>query len=132
MFITKECDYAVRIVRALHDGEKKTVQEICEMEQIPKPYTYKILKKLENNKIVDIYRGAEGGYVLALPVSELTLLDVFKAVEGDSPITACLQDNFECPKNSNGNSCRVHTEFDAIQTMMIKSLERKTLAELFK
>ena len=30
MYITRECDYAVRVVRALSDGNRASVNEICE------------------------------------------------------------------------------------------------------
>ena len=47
MLITRECDYAVRVVRALADGRRMSVGEICEKEFITAPFAYKILKKLQ-------------------------------------------------------------------------------------
>ena len=47
MLITRECDYAVRIVRALADGEKLCVSRICEKEALTSAFVYKILKKME-------------------------------------------------------------------------------------
>ena len=34
MLITRECDYAVRIVRALAGGEKLCVNQVCEKEEL--------------------------------------------------------------------------------------------------
>ena len=48
MLITRECDYGVRIVRALAKGEKMCVNQICEKEDLTPAFVYKILKKLEN------------------------------------------------------------------------------------
>ena len=47
MFITRECDYAVRVVRALKGTRKLSVNEICEKEDITAPFAYKILNKLQ-------------------------------------------------------------------------------------
>ena len=47
MFITRECDYAVRVIRALAGESRLSVSEICEKESITAPFAYKILKKLQ-------------------------------------------------------------------------------------
>ena len=64
MLITRECDYAVRIVRALAGGEKLCVNQICEKEDLTPAFVYKILKKLEKKEIVKSFRGSNGGYAL--------------------------------------------------------------------
>ena len=44
MFITRECDYAVRVLRALAGETRLSVNEICDREAITAPFAYKILK----------------------------------------------------------------------------------------
>ena len=56
MFITRESDYAMRVVRALMGETRLSVSEICEREAITAPFAYKILKKLQNAGIVEGYR----------------------------------------------------------------------------
>ena len=52
MLFTKECDYAIRIMRALSSGELISVSRVCEMEHLPSAMTYqkagkvRIFKKL--------------------------------------------------------------------------------------
>ena len=46
MIITKETDYALRILRVLMDGEKHSVAEMSETELIPNQFAYQILRKL--------------------------------------------------------------------------------------
>ena len=46
MIITKETDYALRILRVLLDGEKHSVAEMSETEFIPNQFAYQILRKL--------------------------------------------------------------------------------------
>ena len=73
MFITRECDYAVRVVRALWGESRLSVSDICEKEAITAPFAYKILKKLQKAEIVKGYRGVHGGYSLNRGLDELTL-----------------------------------------------------------
>ena len=56
MTMTRESDYAVRIMRALSHGSLKTVKEICGEEAIPTQFAYKILKKLSNAGLIQIIR----------------------------------------------------------------------------
>ena len=48
LLITKETDYALRILRSLADaGNTKTpIKEICDKELLPQQFVYKIAKKL--------------------------------------------------------------------------------------
>ena len=77
MLITRRSDYAMRICRVLHDGKVHNVREICQAEEIPKAFAYKILRELEMAGLVKSERGNQGGYYLNRPLSELTL-DVYK------------------------------------------------------
>ena len=52
MLFTKECDYAIRIMRALSDGELVSVSNICAAEQLPSAMTYKITRKLEKQGLL--------------------------------------------------------------------------------
>ena len=55
MLITRECDYAVRVLRAMAEEKRVSVNEICEKELITAPFAYKILKKLQKMCIRDRY-----------------------------------------------------------------------------
>ena len=43
MVITRETDYALRILRALLDGELHTVGQLAQDELLPQAFAYKIL-----------------------------------------------------------------------------------------
>lgn len=83
MLFTKESDYAIRVIRALQDGGKKTIKELCELEQIPSAFGYKILQKMNKFGLIEIRRGPKGGYQLAKDIGEFTLYDVVTAIEPD-------------------------------------------------
>ncbi|MDR2089403.1 MAG: Rrf2 family transcriptional regulator [Clostridiales Family XIII bacterium] len=130
MLISKECDYAVRIVRALADGGKKTAEDIGRKENIPHQFAYKILKKLERSGLVRAFRGKAGGYALTKGIDEFSLYDVFSAVEERVILTACLQKDFVCPMNEDGTHCRVHREFIRLQELLFAGLKEKKVSEV--
>jgi Rrf2 family protein len=132
MFVTRESDYAVRVLRELAGGKLKTVQLICERELVPFQYCYKILKKLEKKGLVKGFRGANGGYRIAKDMEVITLFDVITAIDETPVITECLKHGFDCPRNRGLKACEIHAEFDRIQTLLLNSLKEKSLAELVR
>ncbi|MBW2275340.1 MAG: Rrf2 family transcriptional regulator [Deltaproteobacteria bacterium] len=58
------------------------VRVIGERQKIPTRYLEQIFQRLRRAELVQGKRGPGGGYVLARPPKEITLLDVVEAVEG--------------------------------------------------
>ena len=127
MFLTKECDYAIRIVRELADMEMKPVKMICERELIPRPFAYKILKRLADAGIVSAHRGASGGYRLVQGPDSLTLYQIVSAVDSRLFLYECLQPGYSCPHNSNGKFCGVHRELLCVQKLLVDALSDKNI-----
>lgn len=132
MLITRECDYAVRIVRALAGGEKLCVNQICEKEDLTPAFVYKILKKLEKKDIVKSFRGSNGGYALKKSLEELTLLDVYLAVEPDFYMIECMNPDKACIHNQSDCGCKVHRELCRIQNTLVNELRAHTIAEIME
>lgn len=130
MLITRESDYAVRIIRALKDKELLTIQEICELELVPKQFAYKILKKLEKAGLVLIRRGAGGGCTLGRPLSDITLYDIMLAVEEEFAIIHCLQSGAMCEYRNRTGICTVHGELARVQKILEEELGRHSMEEL--
>ena len=131
MLITRECDYAVRVVRALADGRRMSVGEICEKEFITAPFAYKILKKLQKSGLVRGYRGVHGGYVLNCDLDQVTLYDIYTTIDPDLFIIDCLQPGYDCARNgADGEICTVHSELCEIQKELCRMLQRKSLKKL--
>ena len=124
MFITRESDYAMRVIRALMWEPRLSVSEICERESITAPFAYKILKKLQNAGLVEGYRGVHGGYALKRDPEELSL--------NDMSIIECLNGTYQCPRNGqDGVPCHAHDELKEIQDQLWTMLRRKSMKDLF-
>ena len=128
MLFNRESDYAVRIVRALGDGEKYSVREICAREEIPEAFAYKILRKLKSCGIVKVARGIQGGVELDRLPRQLTLYDIVACIEPDFAVMHCLKE--DCSRNRGGNPCRVHQELIRVQENVTRDLKSKSLAEI--
>lgn len=130
MLITRECDYGVRIVRALASGDKICVHQICEQEDLTPAFVYKILKKLEKKEIVKSFRGSNGGYALKKSIRELTLLDIYFAVEPEFYMIECMNPKKPCIHNQADSGCAVHKELERIQMLLLTELKAHSIAEI--
>ncbi len=72
------------------------VEDLARGHGIPPNYLVQILIELKLRRLVKSVRGKEGGYLLAVPPSEITLGDVLRAVHGQVFDTPALTDA-SCP-----------------------------------
>lgn len=128
MLITRRSDYAMRICRVLQDEKVHNVREICQKEDIPKAFAYKILRELEMAGLVKSERGNQGGYYLNRKMEELTLYDVVSITEDDLAILHCMKE--ECERNTSDMPCKVHQEIERIQEILIEELKKKSIADI--
>lgn len=128
MLFTRESDYAIRVVRALKDGEKKSIRQICAIEEIPEAFCYKIVKKLQRAGVVEIIRGTGGGCRLKKQLSELTLYDAVTAIEPGFAVMDCV--HHFCSRNTDEEKCKVHKELLSIQHAVEELLREKTFCDI--
>ena len=130
MLITRETDYALRVLRALVDGEQLTAGEISRNELVPKQFAYKIIKKLSKAGMVSISRGAGGGCRLAADLNKVTLYDLMNAMDADRAVTACMEPGYVCAWREEHGSCAVHCGLTKVQHALDQELKNHTLREL--
>lgn len=130
MIITKETDYALRILRSLADNSKMTITEICESELLPQQFVYKIAKKLAKGGLIDIVRGVGGGCHLSCDLHDVSLYDLIAIIDGDKPISACMQPSYDCPWRHKHHICRVHNHLGRLQREINEKLQAYSLYQL--
>jgi Rrf2 family protein len=131
LLITRETDYALRILRALSDGEQVTTGDICQRELLPKQFVYKILKKLEQAHLVQIARGADGGCRLIADLKKVNLYDLTEIMGADKLVSACMQPGFQCAWQKKCTSiCTVHKQLSQIQDVMDTELRAHSLHQM--
>jgi Rrf2 family protein len=84
MRITAKADYAIRATLELAAADNPPLKrdEIAEAQRIPVKFLETILAELKHAGVVASQRGADGGYSLARPASEITLGEVLRVIEG--------------------------------------------------
>ena len=132
MHITQESDYAVRIVFCLaRAGVRMDARSISEQMCVTLRFSLKILGKLAQSGIVASYKGNRGGYELARPASEITLLQVIVAVEGPYRLCRCVgpEGAGECSRGASG-CCSFQRVFGRISDTINRELDGVTFQDL--
>ena len=125
MLVTRETDYAIRALRALSDGKKKTIAEICKEEVVPQQFGYKILKKLAKAGYVNIKRGKEGGYTITEDFKERSLFDLTDVMENPTDISPCVVAGYRCEAHADENEpCSVNLRLSALQQTLDSELKK--------
>ena len=109
--LTKRGDYAVRAMLALARGAGNgllSARRISDAMGIPVRFLPQVLADLQRGGLVEAAPGRSGGYRLARDASEISLLDVIEAVEGDSRRQSCVLRGGPCGTDG---FCDVHEVF---------------------
>jgi Rrf2 family protein len=83
--VSAKTDYAIRAaleLAAAPDAKPVKGERISKAQAIPLRFLENILMQLRHAGLVESRRGADGGYRLARPASEVTLADVIRAIDG--------------------------------------------------
>lgn len=126
--LTKRADYAIRTVLALAratDSELLSVRRVAAEQRVPERFLSHVMGDLVRGGLVEGTVGRIGGYRLAKPSTEISLLDVVEAVEGDSQRRVCILRGGPCLLKG---VCDVHAAFAAAQDDVLRRLEATTVA----
>src|SRR6056297_3101043 len=74
---------------AIKSPERVTVKALAEILNASVAHLAKIFQRLSKAGFVKSVRGPAGGFVLAKPADEITLLDVYEAIEGKVNLQYC-------------------------------------------
>ena len=128
--LSRRGDYAVRAIVVLSrpGTEQLTAASIAERTAIPASYVPQVMGTLVRAGLVANRRGRAGGYRLARPPSEVSLLAVIEAAEGDLLLRTCILRGGPC--GGGGVHCGVHDAFARAQRASIAALAGTSLADV--
>lgn len=130
MQIQASTDYALRILHYLdqHKHDLPTAMTISKAVGITYPFFIKIATQLRQHGLLHAVQGRNGGYRLNKPAKEISIYDVFLAIEGPLEINRCLKEDSDCARNSN-NECKFHVFFGEAQGALIDAMSSKVIAD---
>jgi Rrf2 family iron-sulfur cluster assembly transcriptional regulator len=130
--LSRRADYGMRVIldlAALTEGERTSSREISRRQFIPLPFLSKIIAQLAAFGLVETQRGTQGGIRLVRPASEISMKDVFEALEGPIVFNRCLIHPEECPLEL---QCSIHDIWEEIQEQINTKLNEITFDELLR
>ena len=123
-------DYAVRamlvLARSYGAGRRKSRQIAATMD-IPERYLPQIMAPLVHAGLVNATAGRDGGYELARPPRELSLLEVVEVAEGAITGDRCLLQGGPCDWE---HICPVHHAWARAHDALAKELRRTNFEQL--
>ena len=84
MRISERVDNAVRAMAdlAVGEGHPTKAEAIAQRHDISLKYLLDILRDLKRGELVRSKRGPDGGFSLSRPADQITLADIFRAIDG--------------------------------------------------
>ena len=114
-----------------HGFEFVSTKTIAEFLKIPAPTVVRILRSLNAARLTTTKEGSKGGVILGKPIAEITLLDIFLAVEHGSLFKMDIDFLIEDPRIDNLKLLIKNCMQDA-EIAMKESLKKTTLADISK
>lgn len=122
--------YGLRaIIYLARKGEIASVREISEAEDIPVPYLEKIILKLSKAGLIDVKRGAGGGYFLARPAAQISVDDIVRILEKTTSPAPCIEHGYACPRQK---KCPTRGMWEKIDRSIHATLETISLQSLIR
>lgn len=114
-----------------------SARDLAEFQGVSPTYVAKLFTQLEKAGLVASAEGVGGGFRLARPAHEITVLDVVDALEGRKPLFQCREVRARCilfadnpPKWVSRGTCAIHAAMREAEAHMRHSLHNQTLADL--
>ena len=134
MKLTTKGRYAVMAMADLASNNKSgpiSLTEISLRQNISLTYLEKIFIKLKNKKLVKSSRGANGGYNLDRPASDIKLSNIINAVDEEVKMLNCKkQSKRGC--NNKLTKCITHNLWDELDQHINSFFEKVKLQDLVK
>jgi Rrf2 family protein len=89
----------VMVIIARSDSSNMNVNRLAELTGASKNHIAKVMQRLVKFNYVKSTRGPSGGFVINKNPEEITLLDIYEAIEGEVSVDECPFDNQICPFN---------------------------------
>ena len=128
--ISRSSEYAIRALTflALQDTPRfHLARDMAELLGIPAPFLGKVLQPLVARNILASQRGRSGGFKLARPAREVSLLQIVETQENLEHLHLCILGQADC---SDERPCPLHAYWSAASHGFLSMLSDTTLQHL--
>ena len=133
VLFSKGCTYAIRAsllvtIKEIKDGRKFIpIRELSDELDLSFHFLTKIMQLLTEARIMESFRGPNGGVGLARPAKEITLVDVIAAVDGMALFNGCALGLPGCGEKT---PCPLHDAWAKRRQDLHRMFQKTTLASL--
>jgi Rrf2 family protein len=107
---------------------------LAEYHGVPSAYLAKHLQALARAEVLETVKGPRGGYRLSRPPTQITVLDVVEAIDGDEPAFRCTEIRRRGPSAVPAREyrmpCGIHRVFTRADEAWRAELAATTIADL--
>jgi Rrf2 family protein len=111
-----------------YNGRRMSIHEISEIINASDAHLSKVFQRLVREGLVRSVRGPGGGFELTRPPENITLLEVYSAIEGIPSSDTCLLRSGTCPFKK----CIFGDLIKDLTQRFLEHLESTTLGELVR
>lgn len=132
MLLSKSCVYGLRAslyLASREEGEYIPIRQMSDKLEISFHFLTKILQQLTAVKILESYKGPNGGVRLTRSGEEVSLMEIVMAIDGDYMLTECA---LGLPGCGVMKPCPIHEKWAETRDGIRHMLESTTLTELSK
>jgi FeS assembly SUF system regulator len=131
MKLSKKADYGLIALKhlAIHGGEGacSSASDIADLYKMSTPLMAKVLQRLAKEGIVVARHGSAGGYTLARPATDISALDVIRAIEGPLFITSCMTSRGACDV---ATTCSIREPLRRVNDSILDVLAKVTISQM--
>jgi Rrf2 family cysteine metabolism transcriptional repressor len=131
--VSSRAHYGLRAMTELaraHGRGPIALSEVARAEHLSQGYLEQLMATLRRAGLVEGTRGASGGYRLARPPAQITVGQIYRALEGPIAPVECADDGYVPGSCDREPSCASRTIWRRVRDSIEQVLDSTTLADL--
>ena len=135
MRLTTKSRYGTRLILDLAiNAESSPVRlsEISKRQSISLKYLQKLINKLKKAGFVKSMRGPYGGYMLDKPITDISVGDIVRVLEGSDAITDCTESENACGVCTRAGKCLTQYIWAETSKAMFEKLDSFKIDKLIE
>ena len=128
--LNRRTEYAVRVMSILAGGlggVRVSTSVIEKQMLIPRPFLIRVVSDLSRGGLIRSYPGRNGGLMLARPADQISLKDIYEAIEGSLRLYDCTSHPQKCPLNY---GCKIRLSLCQLQDKLVEEMQNIPISQL--